>query len=156
MLLRAATPRGDGSTIYTYESTWPFTWEECTSFLHGLLNTDLVTDHSHPLHVSINSRDITTALYAAGLNLAALPLPYAERHTLQIEGYSKLMESTLRFTVRIAEQECLLEALDGPAMHESDHVFDRYMDSLEIIAHIERVLAGAPQDRGTPHATTLF
>ncbi|WP_175953499.1 hypothetical protein [Schaalia sp. Marseille-Q2122] len=161
MLLRAAEPRADGSIAYSYETTWPFTWEDCAAFLRGLLTTDLITDRSHPLRVLVNSQDITNALYAADLNPAALNhnalgLPRTEDHTLQVEGHSRLMESTLRFTVRCDVHECLLEALSGSAMHESDHVFDRYMDNLEIIAHIERVLSGAPRDRGTHHADTLF
>ena len=156
MLLRAARPRPDGSTAYSYEMTWPFIWDDCDAFLRALLTNDLVFDRIHPLRILVNSHDITDALYGANLNLAALSLPRTQDNTLIVEGYSQVMESTLRFTLQCENHECMLEALSGQAMHEGEHVFDRYMDTVEIITHIERVLAGAPRDRGTHHADTLF
>lgn len=156
MQLYAVEPREDGTIAYAYETTWPFSWAECLAFLQALLHYDLVTGPSQPLRVLANSVDVTDALREARMSPIAARLGRIDGHTLVVEGYSQLMESTLRFSLRAEEQHCVLVALNGPAMHESQRVFDRYMDNLEIIAHIERIHSGSPRDRGTHNAATLF
>lgn len=156
MQLYAVEPRQDGSIAYAYEITWPFTWPECLSFLQALLDNDLVTDGSRPLRILIDSHDFTEVLREARMKPAVARIPRSDGHTLVVEGYSKLMESTMRFSLRDDETHCVIVALNGPAKQESERVFDRYMDNLEIIAHIERIHAGAPRDRGTHNAATLF
>lgn len=156
MHLKEVEYRDDGSKLYVYFPTWTLSWEECLSFVHTLLTHDFVIEQTTFPIVHYFREDVTESLRAHDYDIYATLAGKPAVKRISVYGASRLMECDLRLTVGPNLHVVALEAFDGEALKENDHVFDRYMNSLEVITHIDRVERGAAPEKGTQNALARF
>lgn len=136
---------GQRSVRIEYASTWRYD----TSFVLAAAQAILDSDMRNPedvRRITADGSEITFLTREAGLSLSAVPKAQGCR-ALTLSGISRIMEVPVTFSFQAGTDRVVLES--GSLRYFArygGHVFDRYMDSIEITACCAIAVARAQKD----------
>jgi len=141
MQFRGIEKEGIFTTLY-YELTWKIGWEQLLSFLDVVIRTDFQKKGFQSLAVGMiagaKPRDVTGELLANGGDIRRSAFAKEEAGYAVLTGYSHLMEVTMRITIWNQSDRFMLQLANDRAIDKAgEHCYDKYADSIEILAHME-------------------
>jgi hypothetical protein len=129
-----------------YTPTWPVSPAFVRSFAQTLLAGDF-RDPKDLWHLELDGKESVFLAREAGLDLTKLD-GFAICSDIALEGVSRVMDVPVRLSLRAGSSQIALESRAVRYFAKyGGHVFDRYMDSIEIEAWC-RVALASQKDRG--------
>lgn len=142
----------------TYAATWRYDSGFVLSAAQAILDSDM-KDPRDVKHLICDGEEVTFLAREAGLMLSNLP-QIQNCQTLTLSGISRIMEVPVTFTFRAGSETVLLESPAARYFAKyGGHVFDRYLDGIEITAWcavaLKRAAAqNAPADSSSAEGET--
>ena len=129
------------TTLY-YELTWKIGWEQLLSILDVVIRTDFQEKGFQSLAVGMiagtSPQDVTRDVLANGGDIRRSAFAKGESGYAVLTGYSHLMKVTMRIIVWNQSDRFILQLADDRAIDkDGKHSYDKYADSIEILAHID-------------------
>ncbi len=123
-----------------YGLTWALGWEQILCMVNAIVKNDFSKGAVQSLETyetaGAKPEDITDEFTGADCDIFETKTALKEAGALAIAGSSYIMETPMRFTF-YNQTDRLFVQIFGDA---DGHVFDKYMDSIEISGHIEYAL----------------
>lgn len=133
-------------TIVEYRTTWPYDYEFVLDAAQELIDTDF-HDSVERLAVSDESgkeRELLQSVKMCGFDLRKCPASARENAALSIAGKSRAMESAFQLVFCTGTDSVRLCSPNGDYFKENgEHVFDNYMNSIEIKAYCRQAVRQA-------------
>lgn len=127
------------TTLY-YEMTWKISWDQIMSFTEVLLR-DFAKRGIQSLEVGYTGcapDDVTKELMEKHLKIQECSFAGEEKSMVVVAGDSEVNEIPMRFTFWANTNRCMVNLKnDDQIEKKGDHAYDKYMDSLEIMGHVE-------------------
>lgn len=141
MQLKDIKKEGIFTTLY-YELTWKIGWEQLLSILNVVIRTDFQEKGFQSLAVGMiagtSPQDVTRDVLANGGDIRRSAFAKGESGYAVLTGYSHLMKVTMRIIVWNQSDRFILQLADDRAIDkDGKHSYDKYADSIEILAHID-------------------
>ena len=141
MQLKDIKKEGIFTTLY-YELTWKIGWEQLLSILDVVIRTDFQEKGFQSLAVGMiagtSPQDVTRDVLANGGDIRRSAFAKGESGYAVLTGYSHLMKVTMRIIVWNQSDRFMLQLADDRAIgKDGKHSYDKYADSIEILAHID-------------------
>lgn len=141
MQLKDIKKEGIFTTLY-YELTWKIGWEQLLSILDVVIRTDFQEKGFQSLAVGMiagtSPQDVTRDVLANGGDIRRSAFAKGESGYAVLTGYSHLMKVTMRIIVWNQSDRFILQLADDRAIDkDGKHSYDKYADSIEILAHID-------------------
>ena len=128
-----------------YAATWPYDAAFVLAAAQAILDSDL-KDPKNVRRITADGREITFLTREAELSLSAVLDGQACRQ-LSLTGISRVMEVPVTFSFQAGTDRVILESDAAKYFAKyGGHVFDRYMDSIEITACCAIAVARAAKD----------
>ena len=132
----------DGKHSLYYELTWKIGWEQLLSILDVVIRTDFQEKGFQSLAVGMiagtSPQDVTRDVLANGGDIRRSAFAKGESGYAVLTGYSHLMKVTMRIIVWNQSDRFILQLADDRAIDkDGKHSYDKYADSIEILAHID-------------------
>ena len=124
--------------------TWKIGWEQLLSILDVVIRTDFQEKGFQSLAVGMiagtSPQDVTRDVLANGGDIRRSAFAKGESGYAVLTGYSHLMKVTMRIIVWNQSDRFILQLADDRAIDkDGKHSYDKYADSIEILAHIDYV-----------------
>lgn len=128
------------TTLY-YELTWPAGWEQLISFIDVIIENDFANGGIQSIEVGLlagtESVDVTKELKKHGNKIRETDFAKEESGYIVIAGYSALMEVHMRITIWNQLNRFMLQLMNDTGIQEQgEHCYDKYVDSIEILGHL--------------------
>lgn len=141
MQLKDIKKEGIFTTLY-YELTWKIGWEQLLSILNVVIRTDFQEKGFQSLAVGMiagtSPQDVTRDVLANGGDIRRSAFAKGESGYAVLTGYSHLMKVTMRIIVWNQSDRFILQLADDRAIDkDGKHSYDKYADSIEILAHMD-------------------
>lgn len=141
MQLKDIKKEGIFTTLY-YELTWKIGWEQLLSILDVVIRTDFQEKGFQSLAVGMiagtTPQDVTRDVLANCGDIRRSAFAKGESGYAVLTGYSHLMKVTMRIIVWNQSDRFILQLADDRAIDkDGKHSYDKYADSIEILAHID-------------------
>lgn len=136
---------GDFTTL-SYKLTWPVSWEQMISFVNVIIKKDFKKPENLE-NVSIGeiagapSIDKTEEVKNANCEIRDCNFSKDENGYIIISGYSSTIKLNIRYTFYNQTNTCIIQLYKDSRIPElGERVYDNYLDSIEIYAHIDNTL----------------
>lgn len=127
------------TTLY-YELTWKIGWEQMISFAEVLLR-DFAKNGLQSIEVGYTGcapEDVTRDLLSHGMKIWETDFSKDEKSCIVIAGHSEINDIPMRITLWNQTNRCMVNLKDDELIPiKGEHAYDRYMNSLEIMGHVE-------------------
>ena len=134
----------DVFTTIHYDLTWAVGWEQILSFIEVIIKTDFEKGGIQSVEVGMiagaESVDVTKDLEEHGNRIRDTEFSKKESGYIVIAGYSSIMRIPMRIAIWNQLDHFMLQLVNDTAIEKfGEHVFDKYVDSIEILGHIDYV-----------------
>ncbi|MGI6248223.1 MAG: hypothetical protein ACOYJX_02275 [Acutalibacteraceae bacterium] len=141
MQLKGIEKEGGFTTLY-YELTWPVGWEKLLSFIDVIIKNDFEKGGIQSIGVGFlagaESVDVTDDLKKHGNRVRETDFAKTESGYIVIAGYSAIMEVPMRITIWNQLDRFMLQLMNDDKIEKNgEHCYDKYVDSIEILAHVD-------------------
>ena len=135
------------TTLY-YELTCAVGWEQMLSFIDVIIKTDFAKGGIQSIGVGsiagAESVDVTNDLREHGSRVKDTSFSKKESGYIVIAGYSSIMEVPMRITIWNQLNRFMLQLMNDTEIEKSgEHCYNKYVDSIEILGHIDYVKTNA-------------
>lgn len=140
MQFKGVEKDGEFTTLY-YNLTWQIGWEQIISFIDVIIKNDFIKDGLQSIEVGLiagaNSVDVTEELKDKEYEVKNTLFSKKESGYIVIAGHSSIMDVAVRITIWNQLDRFLLQLYKDKAIDQcGEHCYDKYADSIEILAHI--------------------
>ena len=134
----------DVFTTIHYDLTWAVGWEQILSFIEVIIKTDFEKGGIQSVEVGMiagaESVDVTKDLEEHGNRIRDTEFSKKESGYIVIAGYYSIMRVPMRIAIWNQLDHFMLQLVNDTAIEKfGEHVFDKYVDSIEILGHIDYV-----------------
>ena len=128
----------DVFTTIHYDLTWAVGWEQILSFIEVIIKTDFEKGGIQSVEVGMiagaESVDVTKDLEEHGNRIRDTEFSKKESGYIVIAGYSSIMRVPMRIAIWNQLDHFMLQLVNDTAIEKfGEHVFDKYVDSIEIL-----------------------
>lgn len=131
----------DTTTSLYYDLTFRISWQNLIGIINGIILFDFGKKADEILIGEIaGSEGInkTKELEEANYDIYETAFSKEEKGWISISGYSKTMETNLKFTFWNQLNRCLVEIENEKYLDQKgDHVYDKYVNSIEITGFVD-------------------
>lgn len=151
MVYKGMEKQGPFTSLF-YELTWPIGWDHILSFLDIIIKTDFssANGNGHVTSISVGfiagaePVDETQDLVAHDYEIKNTDFAKNESGFVILAGESSFMHVPMRFTLWNQLDRCLVQVMnDDKIDKEGEHVYDKYLNSIEIRGHMDYVLSNS-------------
>lgn len=141
MQLKGTEKESIFTTLY-YELTWNVSWEQIISISDTIIKTDFKEEGVQSIEVGLiagaKSIDVTDELKENEFQVKNTSFAKDESGYIVITGHSSIMEVPMRITIWNQLNRFMLQVADNTKLKEfGEHCYDKYVDSIEILGHID-------------------
>ena len=141
MQLKCVEKKEAFTTLY-YELTWSVGWEQMISFVDVIIRTDFAKGGIQSIAVGsiagADRVDYTDELKKAENKIKDTAFSKNESGYIAIAGHSSIMGVPMRITIWNQMNRFLVQILNDKEIEKyGDHCYDKYVDSIEILGHVD-------------------
>ena len=138
------------TTLY-YELTWALGWEQIMSFIDTIIQSDFAMGEIQSVKVGVTAGtddvDVTNELKEKEYRVKETSFSKNESGYIAIAGYSSIMEIPMRITVWNQLNHFMVQLISDTGIEkQGEHYYDKYVDSIELMGHIDYAVAEAKKD----------
>lgn len=134
--------REDIFTTLYYELTWNVGWEQIISVIDTIIKLDFLKGGVQSIAVGIiagaKSVDVTDELKKNKYRIKDTSFSKNESGYIEIAGFSSIMGVPMKITIWNQLNRFMLQlAGDAEIEKSGDHCYDKYVDSIEFLGHVD-------------------
>ncbi len=129
------------TTLY-YELTWNAGWKQIISFIDTIINLDFLKGGVQSIAVGLiagaKSVDVTDELKKNEYRIKDTSFSKKESGYIEIAGFSSIMEVPMKITIWNQLNRFMLQLPNDAGIEKcGEHCYDKYVDSIEILGHVD-------------------
>jgi hypothetical protein len=141
MQLKGVDKKDIFTTLF-YELTWKVGWEMIISLVDAIIKLDFIKGTVQSIAVGYiagaESVDVTEELKAKEYRIKDTAFAKNESGYIEITGVSSIMEVPMKMTIWNQTNRFLLQIVNDTGIEKcGDHCYDKYVDSIEILGHVD-------------------